>query len=152
MFAARKWPHRHTGYPAPWWWIAGFLGALGLNKELDFQTLLIQWGRTLSRMTGMYSHRRMIELVFLAAGGVVFALLLIWWIRRYRLFLRTHPLVVTGTVLVLLYVGLRAVETLHGGKGVASSERDRQARIIEGSGVSLLLIGACAGLKPRVAV
>jgi hypothetical protein len=67
------------------------LVALGINKQLDFQSLLTQVARDLAQSQGWYSQRRLYQVHFIkviALGGLVSLALLCWlcrhdWRRRF---------------------------------------------------------------------
>lgn len=153
VFAARA--LRSSPEPAlarPWWWVGGFAGALGINKQLDFQTLLIEWGRTISQVLGVSAYSRMIEKGFLVLLGLAGIPALLWWIRRYSSFVRNHHLLFTGALAVLLYAGLRAADTMHVEPGAASSDDSLWSGLLEISGVSLMVLGAGIQRKEPPAV
>jgi hypothetical protein len=65
--------------PAParraalWLVLAFVLGALGVNKQLDLQTLFTQTLRDLARAQGWYERRRPYQVAFIAAVGLTSA-------------------------------------------------------------------------------
>ncbi len=86
---------------------------LGLNKQLDLQSLLIDCGRTMSREGGWFAHRRMVERGFATVLAASLALILVLGIRRMR-----HPapamiLAITGVALLFTYILLRSGSILH---------------------------------------
>lgn len=94
--------------PRTWLVIAGLLLLLGLNKQLDLQTLFIEVGREIAVATGWYGERRRVQLIFVLvlAVALIGALLTLIWKRR-RFFLQ-HPLTLAGSGLLVLFVLLRA--------------------------------------------
>lgn len=60
-----------------WLGVSLLLMLLGLNKELDLQSLLTESGRTMARSIGLYEQRRLLQGVFLLllASAAVFAIL-----------------------------------------------------------------------------
>jgi hypothetical protein len=97
----------------PWLGLALLLGFLGLNKQLDLQTLLIERGRAAAQALGVYGQRRVIQRVFvvivtaLCAVGVVGALI------RFRGFVWGHPLAFAGLMLLVGFVVMRAAAEDH---------------------------------------
>ena len=90
-------------------WIALSLGVtgLGINKQLDLQTLLIQISRGISQSEGLFEYRRFIEWGFFIAVAVLTALVVryLWMLGR-----RVHGserTVVIGTSALIGFVFLR---------------------------------------------
>jgi hypothetical protein len=123
----------------PWLCIAAFAAVLGINKQLDLQTLLIEWGRTAALEGGWYERRRIAGGVFFGVLGLTTVLTVGIWARRHRYFICRHPLLCTGIFLVLFHAGLRAADSIHAGPGGVA-----WPFVIEGTGVSLLVLGAGA--------
>jgi hypothetical protein len=94
--------------PRTWLAIAGMLLLLGLNKQLDLQTLFIQVGREIAVVAGWYGERRMLQMVFVLVLGAVMISALLTLIWRRRRFFQQHPLTLPGAVLLVLYVLVRA--------------------------------------------
>jgi hypothetical protein len=96
-----------------WWGCSAVLFGLGINKQLDLQTLLIEVGRQVAQANGWYGHRRMLQSVFtllLVALTVTMLLGMIWKQRR---FFKRNPLLLPGITLVGGYVLLRVVTIDH---------------------------------------
>ena len=87
--------------------LAAVLFFLGLNKQLDFQTLLVEAGRDLAVSGGWLVYRRKIQAVLavvgIVAGGL--GLVAVGW-RQWRFF-RRNPLTILGLALPGLYFSLR---------------------------------------------
>ena len=89
-----------------------FLG-LGINKQLDLQSLLTEIGRVAARTEGWYGNRRTYQVLFIealavAAAGLV--LVLLWIFRRSRPALK---LAVLGLTFTTTFVVLRAASFHH---------------------------------------
>jgi hypothetical protein len=56
-----------------WWCVACLLLALGVNKQLDLQTLFTQVFRDLARAQGWYERRRPYQVAFIVAVGLTSA-------------------------------------------------------------------------------
>lgn len=81
---------------------------LGINKQLDLQSLLTELGRLMAQRQGWYEDRRNVQRVFiftLAGGGVVTGVLLLWF---YRSVVRTHRLAIAGVFILTLFIVMRA--------------------------------------------
>ncbi|MFP4106076.1 MAG: hypothetical protein ACLFVU_08300 [Phycisphaerae bacterium] len=96
------------------WCCVGLLMlALGLNKQLDLQTALADWGRQMAREQGWYKERREFQRRFiwgLAGCSVLVIGWLTWRIRRSR-----WPcwLALAGVVMQVLYILVRATSFHH---------------------------------------
>jgi hypothetical protein len=91
-----------------WIWTALLLIFLGLNKELDLQTLMTVEGRTLAHQSGWYEQRRIVQGVFLLVmgiAGVVTIVALVRWLRKSPLQVKTAAI---GIVLLFIFVLIRA--------------------------------------------
>ena len=86
---------------------------MAVNKQLDLQSALTAAGRCMAAYQGWYAERAevqiafMLGLVVLGAGG---ALALLWRMRRH---LRALRLVISGVVMLTLFVLLRAASFHH---------------------------------------
>ncbi len=113
VYAFRLWQakgleHRRRQIAA-WVLVAFLLFLLGINKQLDIQTLLSQIGREISRTQGWYSDRRAIQFVFIifvACTGTTSIAVLAFILRKS---LRRHWLTFLGLLTLLLFVVIRAV-------------------------------------------
>jgi hypothetical protein len=70
--------------PRFWLVVGAVMLVLGLNKQLDLQTLVTSVGRSLAKSQGWYEKRRLVQGVFVAVTGLV-ALGAVacgwWWLR-----------------------------------------------------------------------
>ena len=102
------------GRDACFWYASAFLLVLlGVNKELDLQSLLTESARALARETGWYEQRRQFQALFLAAlgiGGLAAAGLLAGWLRRSH---RAVKVAAAGIVILLTFVFMRAASFHH---------------------------------------
>jgi len=83
------------------------LAALGLNKQLDLQVLVIMIGKRISQTEGWYEHRRIVQVAFTVLVGVAASGLLIaaaWLTRRAW---RQLGLALIGLALLAGFVILR---------------------------------------------
>lgn len=98
---------------ALWLGLAIALLFLGINKQLDLQTVPTEIGRMMARAEGWYAVRRIVQVIFIA--GVVLTGI---WIFRAVLQLargsrgRVRP-VLAGTVFILCFVAIRASSFHH---------------------------------------
>lgn len=92
---------RHVAQPENGWWlaIAALMLFLGINKQLDLQSLFTEIGRTIARAQGWYNEeRRVVQLDFIVAmlvAGVLTATALALTIgRRVRNWARVSMIAV----------------------------------------------------------
>lgn len=104
-----------------WLGACGLLALLGVNKQLDLQSLLTQVGRDLAIAQGWYEGRARVQLAFvaaLAAGGALVGVAIAWWLRRVAARI-AGPLL--GLAVIAAFVVVRAASfhhvdlLLHGG-------------------------------------
>lgn len=101
------------GFGAIWWLLASGLLGLGINKQLNLQTLLIVLGRRAALAGGWYEQRRMVQTIFSAALTVA-GLAALWLLRaRFRRFFAGNPLALRGVVVLFLFVMIRAASINH---------------------------------------
>jgi hypothetical protein len=95
---------------AAWWLAAGVLMlTLGLNKELDLQTLIGEWGKQMALDQGWYPERRSVQRLFVLLFGTALLVGL-----GAAAFLLRHVLdriapALIGIALVFVYIGGRAM-------------------------------------------
>jgi hypothetical protein len=96
-----------------WWFIALALLLLGINKQLDLQTLLMEAGRMLARHEGWYEQRRRVQGVFIAGitCGGFFSLLIVW--RTFRTVWQNNWLTILGVIFLIGFVIVRAASFHH---------------------------------------
>jgi hypothetical protein len=92
-----------------WQCSAGLLIALGINKQLDLQSLLTQLGRDLALAQGWYAYRRIVQVLFMAAatlGGIVALLVLYRWSSALGVEVKVASL---GLAFLAVFVTVRAM-------------------------------------------
>lgn len=96
-----------------WFWVAGLMGFLCLNKQLDLQSLFTDFGRVLAREQGWYAKRRGVQEAFvsLLVMGSAWLLFLVSW--RFRSFWRRRALLLTGLFFTLTFIVVRATSFHH---------------------------------------
>ena len=89
------------------------LTLLGLNKQLDLQSLITNVGRELAHEEGWFEQRRFVQAAFILAfgGGALVAIVgLFAWLRRSA---GTVKLAAIGIVLLFAFVVIRAASFHH---------------------------------------
>jgi hypothetical protein len=103
---------RHS-FACVWWVIAAALTFLGINKQLNLQTLMIVIGRNISSAGGWYGARRRVQLIFAVVFALVCVATLIWFWRRYGSFFRENHLMLAGVIVLVVFVVMRAASINH---------------------------------------
>jgi len=142
---------RGHGRAAIWWGLALALCFLGVNKQLNLQTLLIVLGRHWAVAAGWYGQRRTAQVAFALAFGLGLGLLLVWLIIRHRAFFRQNRPVLWGLIILAFFVALRSSTINHANLmlGFGSNNKD-WTWALEIAGSTLIGIGAIhASLSSR---
>ncbi len=105
---------RPRGRPSRFWLgLAALLAALGVNKQLDLQSLVTQTGRDVIRAWGLYSERRELQFGFILAVSILCGAALgafLWAARRK---LRRRWPAIAGILFILGFVLIRAASFHH---------------------------------------
>jgi hypothetical protein len=95
-----------------WNWLAAGLAALGFNKPLDLQTRLIETGRQAARQANLLPCLPELHLLFflgfMLAIMALLAVVMLRWPAQIARFGRQLPWAAGGSVLVCLYIVIRA--------------------------------------------
>jgi hypothetical protein len=136
-----------------WTLITCLMLLLGVNKQLDIQSMLTAVGRCLSQLQGWYDARHVFQRSFIIGLLAVAGLLLcsiLWLMRRH---LRRNGLALIGLTFVASFVAVRAVSFHHFDALINSRMLDIRFNVIfELSGLLLIAINATALLAARQVV
>lgn len=124
-----------------WLFLTLVAAALGINKELDLQTLLIELVRETLRPMGWHDLHRAVQRGLAALAMVVMAVFAWRWVRANGRFFRLRPLVAVGMVLVGAYVLLRVGSINHLESGPLTDGEGPIGPMIELCGAGLLVWG-----------
>lgn len=91
-----------------WIFIAGILLLLGINKQLNFQTLLIIIGRSLANKQGWIENRRMVQEMFAIAFAFGIFVLCTIMIFRIRHILLKSWVEISGVGILFAFTLIRA--------------------------------------------
>ncbi len=96
-----------------WWILALVLAVLGINKQLDLQGLLMEFGRAFASRHGMYEKRRVLQIIFLfLLTAVALTAVSIWfWLNRHHW--RELGFMLVGGVFLVTFVLVRAASFHH---------------------------------------
>jgi hypothetical protein len=136
--------------PALWAGLAVMLFLLGLNKQLDLQTLFTDVGRLMAKDEGWYADRRFFQLIFIV--GLAFAGLLVMralW-RFARGHLRDMRLALLGAVGLTCFIAIRAASFHHFDIFIGSEVAGLTFNaILEIGAISLIAAGAARQIFGR---
>jgi hypothetical protein len=129
--------------PPFWLTLALLLLFLGINKQLDLQTLLGDIGRRKAKADGWYGNRRFYQSIFIAsvAGAGASVIGVFSWLGRKQW--KRSLLGLLGTVFLFVFVLIRASSIHH--VDVALQWKLAGAKwnwILELGGISVVLLGA----------
>lgn len=131
-----------------WIFLAVFLLLLGINKQLDIQSLFTEIGRVIAKKQGWYNDRRHFQSVFV----VVFIILslasitLIWWILRKEWRRLLFPL--TGLLILVSFIVIRAASFHHVDRFLKSGPSGvRMNWILELGGIGWVMVSSAYRLK-----
>lgn len=141
-----------TGRDARFWYGAAILLVLlGLNKELDLQSLLTESARSLTHAMGWYEQRRLLQALFLVAlalGALAMMAALAKWLRRSP---RPVKAAAAGIVILLAFVVMRAASFHHLDEWVTVNVGVlRSGWWLELAGIAVIALSAAAFRRERL--
>lgn len=96
------------------WLITGLIMFfLGINKQLDLQSLFTAIGRYYAHRDGWYDHRRIVQLAIIINIAISMIMATLIFMFHFRVILRTNWLAMTGLSFLLLFVLMRATSFHH---------------------------------------
>ncbi len=124
-----------------WWTVAAVALLLGINKNLQMQTVLIASCRAIAVAQGWIDSRRALQQAFVVVLFLATALTAIGLTCTLRQFLKQNVTLATGLALVVVYSFFRAAEMNHVELlGVGRSTSDALWPL-EVAGVALMFVG-----------
>ncbi len=105
--------HRSSAEVLFWYVFAFVLLFLGLNKQLDLQALLIETGRVIAKQYGFYAKRREMQRVFIVIFTILSIIPILFMIKIIFHNLQKYLLVLSGILIVVLFVLIRAATMNH---------------------------------------
>lgn len=104
----------HDKRVARFWLVAGVaMVLLGINKQLDLQTLMTEVGRQIFRARGWMEMRRTVQFWFIIGFGCLSLALFGWFTIRYRAWFSRFRLAFIGLTFLLAFVFIRAASFHH---------------------------------------
>ena len=137
---------QHPSQPATFWIaIAAALILLGINKQLDLQTLLTQIGREVARCQGWYDQRRTVQAAFIAAVTAACIAALATLALLARRSLQRLWLALVGIVFLVCFIAIRAASFHHVDRLLGLRLGGLKINwILELGGIGCVIICACA--------
>ena len=107
-------PQQVASRQRQFWFCLGLMMLfLGVNKQLDLQSLLTAIGRYFAHRDGWYDHRRVVQVgVILGILGSL-SLAMFSFVMYFKPIIRTNWLAIVGLGLLLLFIGVRATSFHH---------------------------------------
>jgi len=134
---------KKAGTAGIWWLLAAGTCFLGVNKQLNLQTLLIVIGRNLASKGGWYNHRRAVQLIFSVIFAVGIGAVLCRLASQNRGFFKQNCFAFWGVVVLGLFVALRAATINHVDEFLKINLKDEDwAWLLEIAGSVLIGLGA----------
>lgn len=96
-----------------WVLLAVFLLFLGINKQLDLQTLFETCMKDWVKSHGWYARRRTLQIVFISTLGLGMIVVLVALRKRLANIWSQHKLVWLGLILLCIFILLRAATFNH---------------------------------------
>jgi hypothetical protein len=129
-----------------WLFLIVVLFALGINKQLDFQTLFIEAGRRLAKYEGWYEKRRLVQAGFAYALSGIIGCGLLLILGSSRKLWRHHGAALIGLMILCLFTIIRTTSINHIMLvPPASSQGEfRPTDIVEFFGILAVLVNALA--------
>lgn len=126
-----------------WLALSMILLILGINKQLDLQSLVTEVGSAAARAEGWYGQRRQYQLVFVGIAGVasvVVMSLLFWWMRNGA---PPVKLAILGLALTSTFVIVRAASFHHVDLWLNQNISGRRWKwVVELTGIATMAAGA----------
>lgn len=91
-----------------WLFMAVILFTLGINKQLDLQSLLTAVGRYYAHRDGWYEHRRVIQVGMIMGILLLMSVVTGWFLFYVKAILKANWLAVLGIGFLLVFVMVRA--------------------------------------------
>ena len=96
-----------------WFYLTFFLIALGINKQLDLQSLLTQTGKDLAIAQGWYKDRRFIQMGFIILIGLLGVTGTIILLKTYRNANTAIKIAFVGCIILFVFIIMRASSFHH---------------------------------------
>lgn len=131
-----------------WLILAGLMFVFGINKQLDFQTLITVSLKNLAEATGLYNVRRLLQVLFIVAVVAVGIWLTRKFYSHYRRSAQRNRLAVLGMALLIVFIATRATSFHYIDSLISASIAGIKVNwILELGSISLIAIAATMHLR-----
>ena len=96
-----------------WLLLSVFLIMLGINKQLDLQSLITQTGKNIAISQGWYENRRIVQVIFISLMGFFSIISTILLIMKYRYNCLAVKIAMSGCIILLSFILIRASSFHH---------------------------------------
>lgn len=132
-----------------WFVISVWMVLLGINKQLDLQSLFAEMGRQIAIAQGWYPQRRVVQFSFIVLFGTMSVAAFAWFARTYREWFRRYALAFCGLFFLLSFVVIRAAAFHHFDEVIQYDLHGIKMNwVLELAGIYMIIL---AGLKEMVA-
>jgi len=126
-----------------WFVIAVLMFLLGVNKQLDLQSLFTEVGRQVARAQGWMGERRTVQFWFVVIFGAASLSLFVFLAIRMQGLFRRFTLAFLGLFFLLTFIIIRAASFHHFDAFLGSRLSSvRLNWVLELSGISMILLAA----------
>ncbi|MEG8037971.1 hypothetical protein QP166_00895 [Sphingomonas sp. LR60] len=147
--AARRAMHDARGGLRFWAIVAVMMLALGINKQLDLQSLFTQLLRDDALQHGWFAERRTLQLAFIIGLAMASPIIAFFIVRRFPMLRRNMRAAVVGVCSIYTYVLIRAASFHHVDRFInATILGVKWNWVLEIGGIMIVLLAA---LRARVA-
>jgi len=131
-----------------WWFMALALFLLGINKQLDLQTLITEIGKGVAKHQGWYEQRKSVQALFISGvvcGGFL-SMLFLW--RTFRNIWEQNRLALFGLISLVCFILIRAI-SFHGVDRMLGLELSgvKASWLLEVGGITFIWVSATIQLK-----
>ncbi len=147
---------RGTRRPLPakrsliWFLLSIVLMLLGVNKQLDLQTLMTDIGRYFARADGWYDRRQEVQLLFIVTIGTMGLMMLTLLRRIAKGSFSDFRLPFVGLTLVVAFVVMRAASFHHIDRMLGQSLFGSSFNFIfESAGIIIIFVSAFLRVRKR---
>ena len=133
-----------------WFVFAFILLFLGINKQLDLQTLLILVGRYYAQRDGWYEYRRVFQSYTMMGGVISMLLVAFLFIHKMTDIIKVNRWALIGLLLISLYIVIRASSFHHVALFELSLFGIDLNWVLELSGIAAIMVSAISFLKNKM--
>ncbi len=123
---------------------------LGINKQLDLQSLLTATGRYFAHKDGWYAQRRNVQVIVIIGILISLTTAMVCFMLHFKPLLKTNWLAITGLAFLLIFIAVRATSFHHMDALINTRLLNmRMNWILELSGITGVAIPAISFLIPK---